>query len=156
MWFKEAQKGFSAVKNACPMKKDCNTITLSGKQCFLIWMKLLIVQFLRVFAMSQRLKWQWYSASKDSWKLSFSKNNLTTRRPSIFSIFENLMKCLVSHMWYDKNISSRTWVIYKRATVKLDQPSHTLLLFLLAHLEFFLFLWEFSLSLKKVPCGISY
>jgi len=45
--FKEVQKSVSTDNNACPMKKDYNNIllSLSEKQCFVIWIKLLLYNF---------------------------------------------------------------------------------------------------------------
>ena len=56
--------------------------------------KTVILQLLRVFAISKRLLWQRYSAAKRPFKTHFFENSLKLIRwPSIFfSVFENPIK----------------------------------------------------------------
>lgn len=92
-------------------------MALFEEQCFVIWIKILSCNFLRVFVMSQQLLWQWYSAAKRPFKTQtqFIKNNLKSNLMTsyFFFNFQKPHQILVSYVIWEK-LSSRTWVIYKR------------------------------------------
>ena len=90
--FRNNKQRFSVVNSACPMKKDYNTVVPIRIAMFCHLNKPIIVQFLRVFAMSQRLPWQRYSATKRPFETQFFKNNQLGDLVFFFSIFENPIK----------------------------------------------------------------
>ena len=76
--FKEARKGFLPITMRFEWRKIKTLLSLSEEQCFVIWIKLLSSNFLRVFAMPWRLPWQRYNASKRPFETQFFQNNSKT------------------------------------------------------------------------------